>query len=273
MLRVTLERAGAALGAPLDLADGRALIGAAADCAVRLPVTVAADAHAYLTHGDGAPPRLHALAALVVDGEALAAGAERALVLPTRLEIGELALRLEVSTATRPSSALRTASLARELVRQLLGGEAPPPASEAPPAVTVAPTPIELVLERGPGRDRRRRVAGRVVIGRGDDADWVLPDRDLSRHHAAVELDGEHARVVDLGSKNGTRLDGALVPVGGAPLPVGAAIELGRSRLRRVAPGAALAAPTPLPVEFYLALAVAALAVAALGWIVVTGLA
>ncbi|MEP6767745.1 MAG: FHA domain-containing protein [Acidobacteriota bacterium] len=43
----------------------------------------------------------------------------------------------------------------------------------------------------------------RIVIGRHD-ADVNVEDPEISRHHAAIELTGDTATLVDLGSTNGT---------------------------------------------------------------------
>ncbi|HTP11363.1 MAG TPA: FHA domain-containing protein [Anaerolineae bacterium] len=49
------------------------------------------------------------------------------------------------------------------------------------------------------------------VIGRGEDCDIVLPDRQVSRHHFRVVRDDDGYNVEDLGSKNGTYINGAPV--------------------------------------------------------------
>ena len=51
----------------------------------------------------------------------------------------------------------------------------------------------------------------RTVIGRGHDADLRLSDPGVSRHHAQVELRDGAVWVEDLGSTNGTTLDGVKV--------------------------------------------------------------
>ncbi len=52
-------------------------------------------------------------------------------------------------------------------------------------------------------------VAGReLVIGRRDDCDVQIRDEGVSRRHAAVEVLGEGAQLKDLGSANGTWVDG-----------------------------------------------------------------
>jgi hypothetical protein len=70
-----------------------------------------------------------------------------------------------------------------------------------------------LLLEEAPG------VTARVwplqpsvtTIGRSDDCDVVLADREVSRQHAQVRHEGDRYVLVDLGSKNGTFLNGVRV--------------------------------------------------------------
>jgi two-component system cell cycle response regulator len=50
-----------------------------------------------------------------------------------------------------------------------------------------------------------------ATLGRGADADLRIPDPSLSRIHARFERDGEALWVVDLGSRNGTAVDGARI--------------------------------------------------------------
>jgi phosphoserine phosphatase RsbU/P len=52
-----------------------------------------------------------------------------------------------------------------------------------------------------------------LVIGRSSSSDLPLPDRFLSRHHARIFRDGERYLVEDLGSRNGTLLNGETVAV------------------------------------------------------------
>lgn len=55
------------------------------------------------------------------------------------------------------------------------------------------------------------RPAG-VVMGRSPDCDVVIKDFGVSRRHAEVLVDGDHCRLVDLKSKNGTQVNGVRVP-------------------------------------------------------------
>ncbi len=70
---------------------------------------------------------------------------------------------------------------------------------------------------------------GRTVIGRGSEADLTLDDSGASRRHAEVQWDGTRARVRDLGSTNGTQLNGS--PVKDAILEPDSVITIGRSRI------------------------------------------
>jgi two-component system, NtrC family, response regulator HydG len=71
----------------------------------------------------------------------------------------------------------------------------------------------------------------RVLIGQSQACQIVLSDRQVSRRHAAVDLHGRHGvKVVDLGSTNGTRVNG--VRVMEAMLEPGDRIVVGGSTLR-----------------------------------------
>ncbi len=70
----------------------------------------------------------------------------------------------------------------------------------------------------------------RTVIGRGSEADITLDDSGTSRKHLEILWDGERAQITDLGSTNGTRLNGE--PVTRAVLPPDSVIELGRTRMQ-----------------------------------------
>ena len=68
---------------------------------------------------------------------------------------------------------------------------------------------------------------GRTVIGRGSDADITIADAGTSRKHVEILWDGERAMVRDLGSTNGTSLNG--VKVTEAALPPDAIVTIGRT--------------------------------------------
>lgn len=74
------------------------------------------------------------------------------------------------------------------------------------------PTACALEIMQGPHRGMRFRLAtGRTVIGRHPSCGIVLDAASVSRQHAAIEVAGDRAWIEDLGSRNGTALDGKRV--------------------------------------------------------------
>jgi hypothetical protein len=84
-----------------------------------------------------------------------------------------------------------------------------------------------LVVD-GPGT-RHELTTGRNVIGRGTEADIRLPDTGVSRKHVDVVLDGATAIAEDLGSTNGTLVNGRRISR--QPLTDGDVIRIGHSVL------------------------------------------
>jgi len=73
-----------------------------------------------------------------------------------------------------------------------------------------------------------------LVIGRGRGADVVLAEPTISRAHGAFGHDGGGFFVQDLGSTNGTFVNGARVKK--APLKPGDEVQMGKLRLRVTVP-------------------------------------
>ncbi|WP_030243016.1 FtsK/SpoIIIE domain-containing protein [Streptomyces sp. NRRL S-350] len=113
----------------------------------------------------------------------------------------------------------------------------------------------ELRVVGGPDAGGVHRLHGREIrVGRSGEADVPLDDPDVSRLHLVLHLaDDGRISVRDLGSTNGTTLDGRLVPPGPAeaavPLEPGALLRIGESTLQVVAPDPTAAGPvrTALP--------------------------
>jgi len=206
----------------IDVGAGAITIGRDADQVVRLADDDVAARHAVL-HLDGSWWVEAIGGPLAVDGRAIARGGRADVRRGARIAVGGWTLAVEEpppdSVAAGP---MRTASIARELVRELIGGE-----------LQGGPT---LAIDGGPGAGRTIALPpppSRVVIGRGEEADVVILDADLSRRHAAFERDADGVRVSDLGSKNGTRIGGEAVPDDpGRPLRAGDIVVAGRTRLR-----------------------------------------
>ncbi|MFF7993825.1 FtsK/SpoIIIE domain-containing protein [Kitasatospora xanthocidica] len=118
----------------------------------------------------------------------------------------------------------------------------PDPTADDPDDARAA---AELRVVGGPDAGGVHRLHGREIrIGRSGEADVPLDDPDVSRLHVVLHL-AEDGRVSvrDLGSTNGTTLDGRLVPPGppeaAVPLEPGALLRIGESTLQVTAPGPA----------------------------------
>ncbi|HSJ59359.1 MAG TPA: FHA domain-containing serine/threonine-protein kinase [Anaerolineae bacterium] len=70
-----------------------------------------------------------------------------------------------------------------------------------------------LLVLNGPQRGRQLRLADAVTVGRAETSDIVLPDAAASRRHAQVRLVGERFYIDDLGSSNGTFVNGLGIPM------------------------------------------------------------
>ena len=70
---------------------------------------------------------------------------------------------------------------------------------------------------------------GRTVIGRGSDADITVDDAGASRAHAEIVWDGSRAQISDLGSTNGTLLNGRTLKK--SLLEPDSIIDIGSTRL------------------------------------------
>jgi serine phosphatase RsbU (regulator of sigma subunit) len=85
-----------------------------------------------------------------------------------------------------------------------------------------------LLVIDGDGRGQRIPV-GRdpIVLGRSSPpADFVLPDQRISRSHCRIVAPFDEVIVADLGSSNGTFIDGQRIKEA-TPLPVGSRLQLG----------------------------------------------
>lgn len=87
--------------------------------------------------------------------------------------------------------------------------------------VAIARAPLPYLEVNGDKHPLTRPV---TVLGRGTQVDLRVDDAGVSRRHAEIQL-GDAPMLVDLGSTNGTTLDGA--PIGRAELTDGSRIGLG----------------------------------------------
>jgi hypothetical protein len=117
------------------------------------------------------------------------------------------------------------------------------PGQFRPPAPAPAPQPAYSQPAYPPAPARRATAAlvvdqtnqrfdlrqGSNVIGRGTDADLQLLDQGISRRHLDIQFDGNYATAYDLGSTNGTSVNGH--EVGSQVLRHGDVVRIGHTRL------------------------------------------
>jgi pSer/pThr/pTyr-binding forkhead associated (FHA) protein len=70
---------------------------------------------------------------------------------------------------------------------------------------------------------------GSTVIGRGDQANLRLPDVGISRRHARLDYDGSQVVLTDLGSTNGSMVNGQRISA--VALNPGDMIQIGTTTL------------------------------------------
>jgi len=100
----------------------------------------------------------------------------------------------------------------------------------APPAVQTGARPLTASLQLDDGSNRNYSLKqGGNVVGRGQDADFRLPDTGVSRRHLEITWDGQSATLADLGSTNGTTVNGT--PVQTWQLADGDVVRIGHSSL------------------------------------------
>lgn len=153
--------------------------------------------------------------------------------------VGTTELRVTIETEPSPEKTPETAlNRAADVLRTTESEfvEDEPSVSEPPelPAEPSTPVPAlqQVCLEAvsGPGQGKKvwLRPPQGVVVGRSDQADFVLRrDHELSGRHFAIECDRQRAWVKDLNSRNGTYLHGARVAQ--ALLADGDRLRAGRS--------------------------------------------
>jgi hypothetical protein len=101
----------------------------------------------------------------------------------------------------------------------------PPTPAEAPPPAP-APPPVATLTVGGRSYEL---AAARTVLGRSKQCDVRVPDLNVSRRHAEVRRQGPGYVLVDLGSTNGTLLNGRRIEE--APLEDGDVITLGSTEI------------------------------------------
>ncbi|HVZ34451.1 MAG TPA: sigma 54-interacting transcriptional regulator [Polyangiaceae bacterium] len=80
------------------------------------------------------------------------------------------------------------------------------------------PEPFVLTVVKGPDQGQSFSLDGsqpsRLLLGQGPACDIRLTDRTVSRRHVGLDVEGGRVRVSDLGSKNGTKINGVKIVEG-----------------------------------------------------------
>jgi hypothetical protein len=109
----------------------------------------------------------------------------------------------------------------------------PAPAQQPPPPQQYAPPPPRqpasamLIVDQTNRRFDLR--IGSNIIGRGTDSDLQLLDQGISRRHLDVQFDGHYATAYDLGSTNGSTVNGH--EISSQVLRHGDVIRVGHTRI------------------------------------------
>jgi pSer/pThr/pTyr-binding forkhead associated (FHA) protein len=114
---------------------------------------------------------------------------------------------------------------AREATTLMPVWQPPPPAPAVAETMAIGSRPMsafgttpgtgtqaELTIEAGPDAGHSHRATDHAIrLGRSPDNDVILRDPATSGHHARLERRGDQFWIVDLGSTNGTMVNGESV--------------------------------------------------------------
>ena len=95
-----------------------------------------------------------------------------------------------------------------------------------PTSETMSSEPLKLVFVDGQGQPRSLELSGRLCAGRAPTADIVVQGDGISREHCEFVHEGNEVLVRDLGSTNGTYVNGSRVK--SARLKEGDTVILGK---------------------------------------------
>src|SRR4051812_49625154 len=110
---------------------------------------------------------------------------------------------------------------------------------------------MRVEVTSGPDAGRTFEIeSGQAVIGRSADADLTLTDALASSRHARLDVTTSGATLTDVGSTNGTTVDGSrIAPVTPTPLRDGTRVGIGGSILQISGVPGSPAAPAPTPLR------------------------
>jgi len=200
----------------------RLVIGRGEGCEVRLPDPTVSHRHAsirqrgpdYIVVDEGSEN------GTFIDNLRLAPHSPRVLRSGEHVRVGRVWLALEVELAMPNGGPASATRMALELVRRSLveDGEDPRPRIRVKEGVDA-------------GRELRLVEGRAYVIGRAKGADLQLTDSDVSRRHVELQVQGDSIRVRDLGTDQGSQLDGERLESEPRVWRPGVVLEVGETKL------------------------------------------
>ena len=176
--------------AALEAQNGEVTIGRENDRRLVLPSPSVSRRHARVVL-DGPQPFIEdqgSANGVIVNGVKISG--PTALVPGVRVDIAEFRLEFSVPPATQAVSPISDGRFVQR-----------------PPALETAP--LRLIAEEGPFAGQVFEIRpGPLTVGRAIDNDLVFDDPSLSRKHARVRHNGDFIELEDLGSSNGTFVNG-----------------------------------------------------------------
>jgi Protein of unknown function (DUF3662)/FHA domain len=125
------------------------------------------------------------------------------------LAVGEFGIATRLVTPDREDAVLPPVEHPAEQPAETMVYRAPSAPPVPPPAPEPVPPPVTFALVFA-GKPHEL-AKPRIVLGRSKEADIRVPDENISRRHAEVRLEDDGYWIVDLGSMNGTIVNGKRV--------------------------------------------------------------
>lgn len=225
--------------APVEIKDGVTRVGSGAASDVLIAAPGIAQSHCEIESVDGA-------------AKIKVADPQHVVVVNGRQASGEVAIK--------PGDLVLFAKVGARVVAGEVPAAAPKPAAPAAPSTGPSEedgrTKIRMALPRfvlrgvsGSTFGKTYPLFGTMTVGRAADCDISIPGEEISRKHAKLQVQIDGIAIEDLGSSNGTFINGKRVQTGLAK--GGDEIRLDTVRFMLVAPGLEMggakapAAPAP----------------------------
>ncbi len=159
--------------------------------------------------------------------------------------VNEQRLSPQVPRTLSPGQSIRLGDTTLQL--QQAQGRESTVVSDTPPPAARRDSGLVLQAHVAGRTDEMPVTKAELTLGRGDDNDVILEGRQVSGHHARLSFEAGQLQVMDLGSLNGTRLNGQpLPPRQPTSLRIGDTIQIAKYAFAVRVATADAPAPAPL---------------------------